>query len=101
MNWTEFSKEIHMVNKYKKECSISLVIKEMQIETTLRFCLNPVRMAIIIGTLYPCKKIELWNLLKLFYEEGGGWGREIEGMNLIEVYFMHIWKYHNETPLYN
>jgi hypothetical protein len=25
----------------------------------------------------------------------------IDGMNLIEVYYVHVCKYHNETPLYN
>jgi hypothetical protein len=44
-----FSKEeIQMANKYMKKISISLVIKE--IKTTLRFHLNPVRMATIKKT---------------------------------------------------
>jgi hypothetical protein len=38
-------KEVQITNKYLKKCSISLAIKEMQIKTTLRFKLTPVRMA--------------------------------------------------------
>ena len=54
-------KDIQIVKRYKKKYSASLIIREMQTKTIMRYHLTPVKMAIIKKTQTVSRKVNLYN----------------------------------------
>ena len=59
-----------MANRHMKRCSTSLIIKEMQITTIMRYNLSPIRMAIIINqqTTNASEDVEKGELVHPFWK---------------------------------